>query len=474
MRSRTRRSVARKVALALIATGVLAVSAGMAPAGAATTSNLLYSVDGGSTWSSSVTAAPGQTVLVRQWFSNDGAANETNAKIGTTVPAGFTLAGGTTKVCLNPTTTNPTAPDSSEEVCADANEAAVWTGSTLQVSPSAGHYGEPATSTVGNLAFGRKRYLNLQQCQYQSTIPAWLSIMLPNTYGGTQFDGNTNVSNTAATAQSCGPVGPSYTFSSAQSGFAALPLLGRGYLNLHECSYRETGSNQFFSTWVTNPFGGSQYDAGTNTSNTSENFDDDLSCGAPITGWGYSSDQSGLASLPLNARYLTLHSCVYRNTTDSTWFTAVTPNADAGTGNDAHPSVGATPASPVCGDPATTFGWTLDTTLTRTEPLDLLDTQRSAGYVAYSITAPSSPSAASCAAGLPSSEAFTQNGSLISTPSGTKSSAGTVSVDWSQLSDPCSTTGTPMADPRVAVASVLALAGVGFVLHRRRSSVSAI
>src|SRR6202020_1869330 len=101
------------MAASLAALGAGTVSSG--PAGAAPSSNLVFSVDGGTTWSANVNAAPGQTVFAREFYDNDTDANITAASVSTTLPTGFSLVAGSTEVCLNPGTTDPTNPTSELE-----------------------------------------------------------------------------------------------------------------------------------------------------------------------------------------------------------------------------------------------------------------------------------------------------------------------------------------------------------------------
>ena len=143
-------------------------------AGATTiASTLVYSVDNGSSWTTTLPALTnGETVLVRDYFDNTTLVDEPSISVQATVPAGYTRVGGTTKVCLNPGTTDPTKP-TTEVVCnTDAgqggaiNETAVWSGSALTISPSAGIEGQSTSATSGYLLAGRKKYLNLDLCSY--------------------------------------------------------------------------------------------------------------------------------------------------------------------------------------------------------------------------------------------------------------------------------------------------------------------
>ncbi|MEI6729192.1 MAG: hypothetical protein WCK98_06140 [bacterium] len=77
----------------------------------------LYSVDGGSTWSSTVSANPGQTVKVRLWSENTGGISATSGNIKDSLPTPFTYVAGSTRNCINPSATTVTTPNTTELVC---------------------------------------------------------------------------------------------------------------------------------------------------------------------------------------------------------------------------------------------------------------------------------------------------------------------------------------------------------------------
>ncbi len=144
----------------------------------------LYSVDGGSTWSPTVSANPGQSVLVRLWNENTGGLSSTSANIKDSLPNTFTYVAGSAKNCLNPSTTTITSPDNTELVC-DSGTSTQKDSlfSTLTnasgVSPSAGLYDAAGTTVAsGGTAFnaisgtkdiGKMRYVQQQVCNYVRT-----------------------------------------------------------------------------------------------------------------------------------------------------------------------------------------------------------------------------------------------------------------------------------------------------------------
>lgn len=472
-RTRCRRSAGR-MAIALVAAGLLAATMGVTPAGAASSSTLLYSTDGGASWSASpsITADPGATVLVRQWFDNTGSADETAASVTSAIPAGFTLQTGSTQVCLNPSTTDPTSPDPSEQLCAASAESSVWSGSNLSISPSAGHYGESNGATAGSLRFGRKRYLNLMTCSYQQASSfQWFNSFVPTSAAGTDYDGNTNASNVAATGVSCGGATTGYALDSASSGFLALSLLGQRYLNLQQCSYYKTASpDSWYSSATPTPYGAGNplyFDANTTVSNAAGS----ASCGPVPASWAPQPGSSGFAALDITPRYLNMSQCVYRRSADNAWYTSILPNTSGGIAFDANTTASNTPISGAsCGVAGT--GYTAVSGNTGFAAIDLLDASRAHGFVEYALTAPTAPDIATCDAGpLPSTQAFDQAAALTSSPTGAVDTPGTITVNWGALpNNPCTGDPWPMVDPMVGAAGMVAAASAAYVVRRRRAA----
>jgi hypothetical protein len=448
-------ATARRAASAALVTGLLVAAMGAPPAGAATSSTLLYSTDGGATWASEVTVAPGGTVQVRQWFDNDGTTSESAASVRTQLPAGFTRQPGSTEVCLNPTTTDPLSPDPSHERCVASLESAVWSGANLQVSPGAGHYGESNASTVGSLAHGRYRYLNLHHCASRNP-----SATDPNlTHVGFVPSGNssetvirptTNVSNTADPALVCDRH-PNWVAAGGANVLQTFDLLGNRYLNLHECTYSRTNPNVTVSHFL-GP------NAGTNVGNTPNAAP---TCTPPGGAW--SVEESGVQSLDLRSgRYLHLVNCIVARPNPFRYLTrAVAPRAPTSV------SATATPPASSC-QLISPITWQIQYPRT----LDLVDPTRGAGYVAYTLTAPPAPTPQACEVDpTGGAEEFGQEGSLVSTPSGVRSSMGAITVDWSLLDDPCPTDPIPVVDPLVLGLGAAAGGGALYLRHRRRGAV---
>jgi hypothetical protein len=368
---------------------------GVAPAQAGTTGVLMYSTDGGATWSSTAMAAPGRQVLVRAWYDNEDPRAHTGSSIVVTLPAGYRRVAGSTRACLNPSTKAgaEATPDDTELVCDTSpgqggpiDEHAVWAGSTLTVSPTAGLFGQPTGTTVGFMAMGKKRYLDLVQCGYQTPragVPG--ADTTAQLIGQIGSRGNA-VARTDASdmpvdaAAACGS-GQGRTATLAQNTYAeSLDLLGRRYLNLDQCGYR-TGADTT-SIWIAPP---GAFGTGTGTSNTP-------ATPAPVCGPGkgtvtpFAPDDAALALDMLVNRYLNLQQCGYvtgaggpdaDTVIDALGSPPFATGTNAGEFPVSAPSCGAGDAAtvPVAADD-------------RALALDTLDTTRGAGYVQFAMTAP--------------------------------------------------------------------------------------
>ena len=431
--------------------GILAVG----PAGAAPTSNLVFSVDGGTTWSANVNAVPGQTVIAREYYDNDTSSNITGASVTTTLPSGFSLVAGSTEVCLNPGTTNPTNPSSELECNTQTggaaptdeggpiDEASVWSGSNLTISPTAGLFGQPVDGTSGILAAGKVRYINLDNCVYTNGInDNYTNIVNDTTNASGAFDAGTNASDTA-TAESCaaGAGGYGHNGSSVQN----IDLLGQATLNLDDCNYFDPTLGDTIQLFDT------AQGSATNAANTAQSSP---TCTESLGGYSYQSFNSGVAPLDLlDNQYVNLNECSYSNGeigghdnfSTAVDITNMSPTNNAGT------NASNTPQSTVdCGAGNADYAYVPSNSAV--EVLNTLDTTRGQGFVQWSMTAPSPGSTTT----------YTENGQLIGSGTGDPVTSGTITIDAS--------VGTPLANPWVLGGGlcVLILAGGGVALVRRR------
>lgn len=388
---------------------------------AAPSSNVVYSTDGGATWSNSVAAKSGQEVIARLYFNNDGSSNVTDAQMSTTLPSGFSRVSGSTKVCLNPGTTNPTNP-SSEMACNTSagqggaiNEGAVWSGNALTIAPNSGLYGQATNATTGLMAAGKKRYLNLHQCLRQ-TDPAYDYITtIIDDPPSTPWDTNTNASNTADGAYGCGTVG-GWAVHSTISDVQNLDLLGRRYVNLHQCPHYypdPTNGNRWINRLVGSP-AATNWGTGTNTANAADGA---VSCVEPGGGWTYYAPFANVQTLDtMNNRYVNLHQCLRTQSSPSVYVNLFITNPPAsgwGTGTSASNSPDTTLDCPAVS------GWTTHSTISDFQAIDLLDTSRGQGFVEYKMTAPA----------ITETQVYNQSAALTGTGTGNPTGNGNLTVE---------------------------------------------
>jgi hypothetical protein len=445
-----------------MASGLLALgigSLGAGPAAAAPSSTLVFSVDGGTTWSANVTAAPGQTVIAREYYDNDTPGNIAGASVTTTLPSGFSLVAGTTEVCLNPGTTDPTHPTSELECNTQTggaapndeggpiNESAVWSEANLAISPTAGLLNQPTNATSGLLANGKVKFLNLDNCVYAGGgVDDYTT--LTSTPNG-HFNAGTNTSDTA-TSLSCGAGGGGY----APNGSTVqnIDLLGQAWFNFAQCDY-------FNGTIVDNLTlfdapQGSATDASNTATNPTNSASVTPSCTESLGGFGFVAVNSGLNSLDLlDNRYVNLDACDYVGGHDN-FTTAVSDVANAPPDYDAGTNASNTAATALSCH-AGSGGYPLFTGNSGFLALDTLDTTRGQGFVQWHMTAPSPAT----------TTVYTEDGQLTGSGTGDPSTSGTITVDAS--------VGTPLANPWVLGGGigVLAVATAGFVMVRRRRAV---
>jgi hypothetical protein len=409
--------------LLLLLIGLAIIWHGFSQIRAAPSSDIVYSTDGGTTWTTTPTAKSGQELLARLYYDNDTDDTIADAQMNSTLPSGFTLTPDSTRTCLNPATTDPVNP-ASELVCNDdsgqggtISEAAVWSGDTLAIAPNAGIYGEATNATTGLMAAGKKRYVNLHQCLRQ-TSPAYDYItMVIDDPIATGWSAGTNASNTTDSAFDCNDLsGSGWTTHGTISGVQHLDLLGKRYVNLHQCSHYyadATYGNRWINRMVSAP-AATNWGTGTNTSNTA---DSTPSCVEPGSGWTSYAPFVNAQPLDMRSnRYLNIHECVRYQPSPSVYvslFTDDPPSAAWRTGTKASNAPDATLDCPAIS------GWTAHSTLSDFQVLDTLDTARGQGFVEYKMTAPS----------VSQTETFNQTAALTGTGTGDPTSNGSITVE---------------------------------------------
>ena len=229
----------------------------------------MYSTNGGTSWSTSPTVPSSGAMLVRVYYTNDTTSAISGARLTTSLPSGFSLVTGSTRVCLNPSTSTPTNPNSSELVCnTDAaqsgaiDEGAVWSGSVLSISPTVGVFGQPIGDTSGVLAMGKTRYVNLEQCAYFGFNDTLTHFLTEHPYRAVPYR-HERRQHAVATA-TCGPGGFGFAQQAANTATVAMDLLGQRYVNLEQCVY-DNGVD-LYTNLLPNT-ANTQFNTGTNTSN---------------------------------------------------------------------------------------------------------------------------------------------------------------------------------------------------------------
>jgi hypothetical protein len=379
----------------VVALTVLPVAFAGAAGATTIASTEVYSTDGGSSWSTTLPALTnGETVWVRDYFDNQTSVDEPSISVQAAVPAGYTRVGGTTKVCLNPGTTDPTKP-STELVCnTDAgqggaiNETAVWSGSALTISPSAGIEGQSTSATSGYLLAGRKKYINLDMCSYyNASVNDSFQYAVAGHGSGTVFNAGSTASNTAATTPSCGPSSPTggYPFQPANSGVQNISLLGNQYLNLNQCQYTAAEPDTLTDIITTTP-NASKFGAGTHASNQLQTAQ---LCGVSGDGYTYIAGHSGVQNISLfGNRWLNLEQCSYYESVEGfdrkmNFISGIIGQDPVSAGTMASNT---TPSAPTCGSGQSNY--TPDPANNNVGNIDLLDPARAQGYIQWQMTAP--------------------------------------------------------------------------------------
>ncbi|MFI2363962.1 Ig-like domain-containing protein [Promicromonospora sp. NPDC019610] len=385
------------IALAL-ATG--AVSASAEPGtGNGTTTNLLYSVNGGA-WTDSPVAQRGDTVTARLFYDTTREDTLTGVSLTSQIPDGFTYVAGSTRNVLAPGTNVLTGAVSNETKQSPVADS-VWDGDTITVSPSAGFNGESNASQEGVLRNGVKRYLNLSECQY---INAGWSDRIVFTAIGT----GTNAANTSGTGGSCGDRSGSGYALEGPPAVTPVDLLGNRYLNLNHCQYINTGWSDRIVYSATG--------TGTNTANTSGTG---ANC-ANREGSGYALEGPGPTPLDLvGNRYLNLVQCQYINVQ---WNDRIT-YVSLGTGTNASntPGTGANCAN------REGSGYALEGP-GAVNAIDLLDTARGQGFIEFRMTS-EVPEAPACGETVTEPEVVSdREGVMTGTGTGTPTSTATVTL----------------------------------------------
>ena len=417
----TLRRTARAAVIAGLCGGLALSGSAMAIAAPATgdqtQSNLLYSVDGGTTWTDTVTAERGQQVLARLFYDTTKDTPVTGTSLTTQIPDGFTYVPGTTRNVLAPGS-NVATGTVGAETKAVAVADSVWTGDNLQVSPSAGFNGESNASQTGILRNGIKRYLNLHECQVQNgqnaatynvTTPSWIGV-------------GTNTSNSADSSASCeGSLSGGYYVSG--QNVEPIDLLGNRYLNLHECQVSNGRDSVTYNVTTPNWIG-----VGTNASNSA---DTTPACENNLPGNYVIQGQTVQALDLVGNRYVNLHECQVSNGSNSVTYNVTTPSW-IGVGTNASNSADTTPAC----ENNLSGGYVIQGQTV--QALDLLDTARGQGFIEFAFTS-EIPDPPACEQTITEpAVTSTRQGVLNGTGTGTPTSTAAITLaEYTATGDPC-------------------------------------
>ena len=324
---------------------------------------------------------------MRIYFDNAGDQPGTGSSVAVTLPAGFTRVGASTRLCHEPV--------DGEIVCSEdagqsgaIDEAGVWSGSDLTISPTAGLYGEAVGTTSGLLEIGKAAFINLHSCHYFNGAERFFTSADPDIAG-------TNISNTADAAAACAGVVGAY--GNAGQELRTVGLLAQRYLNLHECHYN------FLTDHIYKTADGTA----TRTSNV---VDAAFNCAGTAGAHVLHPDSIVVNYDLFGQRYLNLWECRYISGGDlislSTIGSSASDTADAG---------------PSC--PATLGAYTLNDS--DFLALDTLDATRGRGFVEVEVTA-----------SMTGDGMFDFNADLSSADFATETDTGTVTVIGAAIPEP--------------------------------------
>jgi MYXO-CTERM domain-containing protein len=407
----------------------LALAAGALPASAdpgtgdGTTTNLLYSVNGGA-WTDSPVAQRGDTVTARLFYDTTREDTLTGVSLTSQIPDGFSYVAGSTRNVLAPGTNVLTGAVSGETKASPVADS-VWSGDTITVSPSAGFNGESNGSQQGVLRNGVKRYLNLHECQYYSAgNDDWYINVVD---AGGPYRAGTNASNTADTTRDCGP-GANYSLTN-YSSVQNLDLLGNRYVNLHQCQYRNTVNPDYYNTW--GKFG--PYATGTGSGNVADSAAD---CGPGtvlwerVQGWSFAQPVDMLGN-----QYLNLHQCQYYLPQSTDYYSSLV-NAGPATYRAGTNASNTPDTTAACG--AAVAPWQHVPQVSFASALDVMDTARGQGFIEFALMS-EVPEAPACGETVTEPEVVSdREGTMTGAGTGTPTSTATVTLaEYSATGEEC-------------------------------------
>jgi len=315
------------------------------------------------------TITQGEAMTVRLKYNNTGTSSATNALISESIPTGFTYQTGTLKNCY------------ADLACVDLNDNLV-SSSILNVTPSAGFFGYSTDNSLksSNLELGKKHYLHLHQCSYQSSnTDKDLVSSFVNTFSNAQMKAGTQATNLPNSALSCGTTPSGYTYQLGYSAVKSMNLSGSRYLNLTQCS-NFINNDDYFNSYV---------DTFTNTnakspSNTSSSLPT-LACGAVISGYTLDNTYSKVDNIDLlGNRFLHLHQCFYTAKSGRDLFSTLIDNFSSNFFKAGSIASNNSSMNLSCG--STDSKHTATAGYSKVLTLDMIDTSRGYGYIEYQMS----------------------------------------------------------------------------------------
>lgn len=353
-----------------------------------------------------INASPGTSIYERIYYNNTSAGAMTYVAIKAALPSGFAYTPGSFKHCKVPTSADIQCDTQTPVVKDDMFSTLVNTGispaSTFYdgADSAAGGLGTAATSTKGILDAGKKKFLNLNSCHYNTGGSRDFDSLITNTAGTYGSDAN-SANNNLYTESSC-RVGNSETGFLLQNGY---PKNYKGYeiglkknLFLSQCSAVTATPFNSFTVW-TNVDPQLKSNTQTTNSDTASGTDCDL-----ISSVSFTIDAPNIGSNKvslLGNRYLNFSQCVYNNITPIFRTNLLSGVTNQTNGNRFGSAFTAS------NTPITAFncdiggnGFNRNDDVVSYKAIDMLDTSRAKGFFEFRITVPNN-------ANQPT--AFTQN-----------------------------------------------------------------
>jgi hypothetical protein len=333
---------------------------------------------------SAINLATDQDLNVRLFYNNTSDTLLNSSSFADSIPVGFTRSGNASNTLVDQNT-SITLPISG----------------AFSVSPQAGFYGQSISETIGNVEYGKKKFLNFQQCAYLqnsinnvggSVTGSHNDVFSFANLGSSQFNSSSNVANIANTAVNCATGDSTTQLNPILSNVSAIPMMAHKYLHLQQCVYKQnTGLPNAYQndySLLINPTIATNYATGTGADNLNVK---PLNCGAGEAGGAnrvLDSSVSGEQTFDtVGNRYLHFNQCAYNqnigiaNVEQADIMTLInTSSADFGGASSINnSSIQSLSCKPGVG------GMLLNTNRSGVQTFDLFDATRGHGFISYTL-----------------------------------------------------------------------------------------